>query len=304
MISTTNLLLGLALLQPALGFVASPMHRYPSLSSTLLRDSQDDSSEAAVNLSFSASDLARMASIKSRHVTMPLLIMDSIVPGQTMFFESDDPKFHNLIRHSLQEGTEVGMIGLNPHTGRPLTHGVTLPIKVENVVLDTRKNVLSVKVQAERRIEVQGEPWLHDEAGEMDRQSASFYMADLEIVDDRPEEPLADDLATNTQNLSDQVPLLVGSWVHHLVAKNRADALKMEERMMELGPLPSDWKDQAFWVAALLNPCSSHQASEEKVCLEIRPAMLSCKNDHERMILATAGLQASIDHISGERELF
>lgn len=303
MFSTTKLLVSLALFQPALGFVASPLHQNAALSSTLLRDSHDDNSEAAMPLQFSASDLARIASIKSRHVTMPLLIMDAIVPGQTMSFQSDDPKFHKLIQHCLQEDSEVGMIGLNPHTGRPLTHGVTLPINVENVVLDPKNNMLSVKVQAERRFEVQGEPWLHDEP-EGDRHSASFYMADLEIVDERPEEPLADDLAANTQNLSDQVPLLVGTWVHHLVAKNRADALKMEERMMELGPLPAEWKDQAFWVAALLNPSSSHAASEEKVCLEIRPAMLSCKNDHERMILATAGLQASIDHISGERELF
>ena len=57
-----------------------------------------------------------------------------------------------------------------------------------------------------------------------------------------------------------------------------------------------------MWVAALLNPSSSNQ--EEKVCLEIRPAMLSCHNDHDRMMLATAALQSSIDHLTGERKLF
>jgi len=54
-----------------------------------------------------------------------------------------------------------------------------------------------------------------------------------------------------------------------------------------------------------LNPTSSDMAeSEDRVCLEIRPAMLSCKNDHERMILATTALQSSIDHVSGKNKMF
>ena len=73
--------------------------------------------------------------------------------------------------------------------------------------------------------------------------------------------------------------------------------------MVELGPLPSEWKEQAMWVAALLNPTSS-DTEEERVCLEIRPAMLSCHNDHDRMMLAATALQSSIDHLTGERKLF
>ena len=92
---------------------------------------------------------------------------------------------------------------------------------------------LTVKLQAKRRFEVQGEPWLHDgrdDQPKKKRRDAAFYMADTELVDDRPEEPLSDDAAAVAQNLSDQIPLLVATWVTHLVATNKADALKMEAR--------------------------------------------------------------------------
>jgi hypothetical protein len=221
---------------------------------------------------------------------------------------SSDPKFHNLIKHVLQSGEEIGMIGLNPHTGQPINVGVTLPVTVDNVLLDTRTNTVTVQVQARRRFEVQGEPWLHHQEGGLtpagsSSNHAAFYMADVEIIDDRPEEPLADDVAVVTQSLANKIPDLVGVWVHHLVATNRAEALRMEARMMELGPLPSKWKDQALWVAALLNPAQGAK-TDEKVCLDIRPAMLSCHTNYQRMLLATAALQSSIDHVSGKKKLF
>ena len=84
MLSTSRFLIGLTLLQPVLGFVGVPLQQAPILSSTLLRDSGD---EHAAPLPLTASDLARLASVKNRHQTMPLLIMDALVPGQTLTFE-------------------------------------------------------------------------------------------------------------------------------------------------------------------------------------------------------------------------
>lgn len=223
---------------------------------------------------------------------------------------SADPRFHSLVHYVLSGGTEIGMVGLNPHTGRPLNVGVTLPVTPEDVAVNKKTKVVTLNVQAKSRFEVQGEPWLFEDptitrhANDNSADSA-FYLADVETVDGRKEEPMTDEMAATTQNLADQLPNLIGTWVHHLVATNKADALKMESRMMELGPLPSEWTEQALWVAALLNPTTSHTAAgEERVCLEIRPAMLSCKNDHDRMLLATAALQSSIDHVSGKKKMF
>ena len=86
-LSVSSIIIGLTMLQPAFGFVNGPFHRSSVQSSTLLRDSEDDSADAAMPLPFSASDLQRLALLKSRHVTMPLLIMDALVPGQSMTFE-------------------------------------------------------------------------------------------------------------------------------------------------------------------------------------------------------------------------
>jgi len=69
--------------------------------------------------------------------------------------------------------------------------------------------------------------------------------------------------------------------------------------LKELGPMPDTPTDRAIWVAALLNPLPSL-----KVCLEIRPAMLACKNDYDRIHLAMAALQSSTDHMKGKNKLF
>jgi len=277
-----------------------------SESSTLLRDSEDD---GAAPLPLTVSDLQRLTAVQTRHKTIPLLIMDAVVPGQTISFSSNDPRFHSLVHYVLSGGKDIGMVGMNPQTGRPMNIGATLPVTPDNVSVNQQTKAVTLTVQAKGRFEVQGEPWLFDDPtitrSEDDdddniMDNAAFYMADVETVDSRKEEPLSDEAAVTTQHLADQLPNLIGSWVHHLVATNKADALKMESRMMDLGPLPGDWTEQALWVAALLNPTSG---AEERVCLEIRPAMLSCTSDHDRMLLATAALQSSIDHVSGKKRL-
>jgi hypothetical protein len=63
--------------------------------------------------------------------------------------------------------------------------------------------------------------------------------------------------------------------------------------------MPEDVGERAIWLASLLNPLPPLG-----VCLEIRPAMLACRNDFDRIQLATSAVQSSIDHLSGKRKLF
>lgn len=63
--------------------------------------------------------------------------------------------------------------------------------------------------------------------------------------------------------------------------------------------MPEELGARAIWVASLVNPLPALG-----VCLEVRPAMLACKNDYDRTMLATAALQGSIDHMTGKRKLF
>jgi hypothetical protein len=64
--------------------------------------------------------------MQERHITLPIMILDPILPGQVLEFGSNDIKFVKLLQYVLQsdEG-EIGMIGMNPHTGRPLNLGVS-----------------------------------------------------------------------------------------------------------------------------------------------------------------------------------
>lgn len=55
-----------------------------SSSSTLLRDSGED---VNAPLSLSASDMKRLTAVRTRHQTLPLMIMDALVPGQTISFQ-------------------------------------------------------------------------------------------------------------------------------------------------------------------------------------------------------------------------
>ena len=73
------------------------------------------------------SDLQRLSEMKTRSLVMPILILDAMVPGQRLSFQSSDPKFHKLVEHALssKQTNEIGMIGFNPHTGKPLNMGVS-----------------------------------------------------------------------------------------------------------------------------------------------------------------------------------
>jgi hypothetical protein len=139
-------------------------------------------------------------------------------------------------------------------------------------------------------MEVQGTPRLHE--------SGSFYLADVELVEDRVE-LLTDEQRAKVRTLSRTLPGMLREWVGCVLEAGATDRAGMEEYVRGLGPMPKQPTDRAFWVAALINPLPTLG-----VCLEIRPAMLSCSNDLDRMVLACHALQSSIDHLSGKRRLW
>lgn len=252
--------------------------------------SPDDRAEHASPLPLTAEDLKRLSQMKSRHCTMPIMILDAMLPRQKLSFQSDDPKFRRLIDYCLEEDQPLGMLGLNPHTGRPLCRGVVLDVTDDAVEFDDDRDSITMSVQATKRMEVQGEPWL-DETG-------SFYLAEIEILEDR-QEPLTSEQQKEVKRLSGTLPAKFDEWVGVVLKSAAVDTSSMNARLTALGPMPSDPTNRALWVAAAINPLPPLG-----VCLEIRPAMLSCSNDLDRMILACQAVQSSIDHLSGKRRLF
>lgn len=257
--------------------------------------SAEDSGDRAEPLPLTADDMKLLTEMKSRHTTIPILILDALLPGQKLCFKSDDPKFHKLVEYCLNvdDGSgkfQLGMLGMNPYTGKPLCRGVTLSVTDETIHVDAETKVVTMLATGQKRMEVQGEPWLDE--------TKSFYLADIEIVDNR-REPMTMEQLEEAEKLSQTLPARIEEWVGWVLKKEATDEAGMNARISDLGPMPTDLTGRALWTAALVNPLPSLG-----VCLEIRPAMLSCSNDLERMILACQAVQSSIDHLSGKHRLF
>jgi Lon protease-like protein len=226
-----------------------------------------------------ASDLARISDLRDRHKTIPIMILDAMLPGQVLEFGSEDPKFKKLIEHVIQTEDETfGMMGLNPHTGTPLNIGVTLQVQD----IKHQNGLWLVSVKGDRRLEVQGEPWLDD--------TNSFYIADVELVDKREEVGLDDAQKKHAERMFKEIPKLVSQWMECVYESGKTDRAGMARRLKDIGEMPKQLRDRAFWTASLLNPLPALD-----VCMEIRPAMLACRNDYDRINLAWAGLHSSID---------
>jgi hypothetical protein len=275
--------------------------RYPSfIITTQLLASPDDSTDSARDssrraefLPLSEDDLNRLSKLQSRQLTMPILFLDAMVPKQRLTFQSTDPKFRRLLETCVDENySEIGMFGLNPITKKPLCNGVSLPVSEDAIEHDPATGLFQLTVTAKRRVEVQGEPWLDD--------TESFYMANVELVDDREELMTAEQLE-ETKRLSRTLPGLVNEWKTQVLRAQATDLAGLETRCAVIGDMPPEnaLTERALWIAALINPLPALGVS-----LEIRPAMLSVANGYLRMVLACEAIQSSIDHLSGKKRLF
>jgi len=86
------------------------------------------------------------------------------------------------------------------------------------------KGIWSIQVEGKRPFEVQGEPWLDP--------SGSFYLAHVEIVEDRQDElVLENDLLDEATRMSNDIPELVEQWLQLVLATEKSDVGGMSKRM-------------------------------------------------------------------------
>lgn len=198
----------------------------------------EDSADAAEFLDLSASDLARIQTARSSRTVMPLIILaEPILPGQKIEFGSVDKKFHALIAHALQnEPNEIGVLGTNPYTGRPLNIGVTAKVSASSIRRDdSDKAMVVLDVVGERRFECASEPWMDD--------TSSFYLADIDYSKGRGDSydaSSANDTADDEESiadsaracvLSDSVPDLVETWTHWMAQTGICSRTSMKQIM-------------------------------------------------------------------------
>jgi hypothetical protein len=122
-------------------------------------------------------------------------------------------------------------------------------------------------------------------------------------------------LEIDAERLFCTLPSMVEEWTAVLFEQSIMTPAALRNQLKEVGPMPHTKGERAIWVvAALLNPIQEmtttttattslqqqqqHQSWwRQRVCEEIRPALLACQNDHDRLVLAATALQSSMDLI-------
>lgn len=228
---------------------------------------------------------------------VPLLLIDSMLPGQRLRFSSSDPR---LVR--LASRGEIGVLGTSP-LGRPLIHGVTAMLARPAVAAPLEQASGSSAV-ADRGGDGGG-----GASGAEWELRARWHM---QVVSDG--EPGEDGLPTGRIELvEDEVsptdiaearslPALVARW-RTLVEGNHHERFEGQVKavLADLGPMPPPEAagHLALWVAALINPLPALG-----VAYEIRPAVLAAPTVTERLRVVREGIEGSIGHVSGKAPLF
>jgi hypothetical protein len=198
---------------------------------------------------------------------------------------SSDPKFDLLIKYVLTSlSNEIGIIGWDTPTSHPLKLGVTAPIKKEDLVFEINREserVLATTFKGTRRFRILDEPWMDP--------TESFFIANVEILDGHAEARLPPKYQDQIDQLHHTIPTLLDYWLETVIEAGRLSPAGVVQILKQIGPMPSNPRDRALWVAALVNPTTT-----AGLCQEIRPSMLFCQNDFDRIVLVCAALKSSI----------
>lgn len=160
---------------------------------------------------------------------------------------------------------------------------------------DTNENgELVISIQGHRRFEIQGQDF------EEDDDVKGFTYADVEILEQKFE-PISEYHYNQALFLSMQLVDLVDQWVVLVLAAGLMNSKQIRHVLNDIGPMPDGFAERAIWVAALINPSTCNLGG---FCDEIRPAMLLCQTDSDRLQLAYAAITTSIDAITtgGKRQ--
>jgi hypothetical protein len=152
------------------------------------------------------------------------------------------------------------------------------------------EQTIAAYLKGQRCFEVIGDPWMDE--------TKSFYLANVEITDNR-KELSSQESEERAMELYNKIPQQVDECLDLILKTKRASKSELKKLLNDIGPMPSSDsyspQERANWVGSLLNPT---QGFDNEICPEIRPAMLSCRNDHDRMALTSVALQSSIDYLS------
>lgn len=255
---------------------------------------------------------SRMAQVEDADSTLPIVVLDAMLPRQVLKIEVENDVFQSLVKHCIEtERPRFGMIGTatladNGQTW-PLQNGVEVEIVDTPAVVDGQNDpsapegtapasgkALRLRIVAGRRFRIN--------QGELNTNPKGWTEARVEFLEDaEAEQEDALSLARATQ-LAEQLTKsgLVEQWIELARTKEHYEG-QIDQLLEDLGEIPpaSEPSDRAFWIGALINPLPGMG-----VAMELRPQLLMAKSAEERIGTVYSGIEASIHHMDGTKPLF
>ena len=289
--------------------------------SNLFRSEDEDEDEdgSSSSSSFDMKSLqSRMAQVQDSDSKLPIIVLDTMLPRQTLKIEVENDIFQRLVKHLMEnENPNFGMVGLATlaTTGEtiPLQNGVEVEIVGTPKVVDgqeqnpdgTKGKALRVKLVAKRRFRIKQD--------ELTTVPEGWTAARVEFFDASAQEE-----TEHENKIEQQDPLslaraiqqaaqltkadknLIEKWIS-LARKKEQFPGQVDQILKDLGPIPppEEPSNRAFWVGALINPLPGMG-----VAMEIRPLLLMAQNAEERVGIVLNQIQDSIAHMDGTKPLF
>lgn len=228
---------------------------------------------------------AEAAAERDEDPSMPLFVLDPILPGQTIHLHVFEPRYKEMISRCLETGQRrFGMVGpdhLGDNLGA-LECGTEVEIEESEPLPQGRYNL---QVVGRRVFRLQGLP----RSNELGLLTASVRFLHLEGEATQQLDP-------ETLEQSEQLGVLVERW-QQLVVEARMERWpnQLSQTLRSLGAMPGTNlpSQRALYVAALVNPIPALG-----VAPEIRPPVLLATTALERFQVVNAGIQDSIDYLS------
>ncbi len=236
---------------------------------------------------------------KNRENIFPVVVLDCMLPRQTLRVRLSDPKIVRLVKSRwINETPTFGVRGtiISPSSGQEmkLMNGVEVEIIQRPQFYEDGNKALLV-LKAKRRFKVLSE----------DDNVGGWVDANVKYLNSEQEER-EETLMTNQTSMDRAI--LIASELTDLIRKWIELARKHEKRdgqidllLCDLGDEPpsSQPSEKAFYVGALINPLP-----EMGVAKGVRPAIITADTAERRVKIAYEGIIQSINHMNGSEPLW
>lgn len=271
-------------------------------------DNEDNNNNNNDDDFFMSSLQSRIQKLQEKETKMPIIVLDAMLPRQTLKLEIRNKLLQKLIQHRVvvNENPTLGMLGkaiLENGDVINLNKGVEVEIQIDKHNFVQFKGGRRFRLDGEIESTTQG--WTEGRITYL----SSKEEEENEIQQNKgAEDPVrslsnaiskAKLLTSPNMSLPNNVSL-IERWIE-LAKENEREPGQINKLIEELGDMPdeSEPSEIAFWIGSMINPLPAMG-----VAMEIRPALLMSESAEERVQIAFDGLIRSIKHMDGSARMW